>query len=259
MRKIIALFTVICIFTCMFSGCGKEELVVFAAASMTETLTKLGDKYMSEHEGVKIVFNFDSSGTLKTQIEEGAEVDVFISAGQLQMDQLDVDGSNCILGGSRIDVLENKVVLAVPESNPKAIYSFSDMVAGLNEGTVMLAMGNLDVPVGQYTQKIFKFYDLKETEIAESGNITYGSNVKEVTTQIAESMVDCGIVYQTDAFSAGLTIVDTASEEMCGRVIYPGAVMNVSKKPELARDFLAYLFSAEGEEIFEEAGFTLIN
>ena len=240
------------------------ELIVFAAASMTETLTELGSAYMAENENISIVFNFDSSGTLKTQIQEGAEVDVFISAGQKQMNQLDITAGpavntedlDFVLEGTRFNILENKVALAVPEGNPANINAYDDLIAGLKAGSIMLAMGNSDVPVGQYTQKILKHYGLREEALAAAGVITYGSNVKEVTTQVSEAAVDCGIIYQTDAFSAGLTIVDTAAAEMCGQVIYPAAVMNVSKNAEAAKAFLQYLTTAEADAVFEAVGFT---
>ena len=240
------------------------ELIVFAAASMTETLTELGNKYMEENKNVTIVFNFDSSGTLKTQIQEGADCDVFISAGQKQMDQLDItasaevnkDGLDFVLAGTRFNILENKVALAVPDGNPKGIQSYDDLIADLKDGSVILAMGNNDVPVGQYTQKILKYYELSEEELAAKGVITYGSNVKEVTTQVSEATVDCGIIYQTDAFSAGLTVVDTATAEMCGQVIYPAAVLNITKNEEAAKAFLDYLTGDAADAVFEKVGFT---
>ena len=243
------------------------ELVVFAAASMTETLTELSNAYMEENPNVDVVLNFDSSGTLKTQIQEGADCDVFISAGQLQMDQLDAnadpsvntEGLDFVLEDSRFDILENKVALAVPDDNPKNINSYDDMKAGLEDGSILLAMGNSDVPVGQYTQKILTYLGLDETALANAGNITYGSNVKEVTTQVSEAAVDCGIIYQTDAYSAGLTVVDTATPEMCGQVIYPAAVLNVSKNPDIAKDYLDFLTSDDADAVFEEVGFTAIN
>ena len=240
------------------------ELIVFAAASMTETLTELGDQYMAENENVSIIFNFDSSGTLKTQIQEGADCDIFISAGQKQMNQLDItadasvntEGLDFVLEGTRFDILENKVALAVPDDNPAGIDSYDDMIAGLSDGSVMLAMGNADVPVGQYTQKILAYYGLVEEDLAAAGSVTYGTNVKEVTTQIAEAAVDCGIIYQTDAFSAGLTVVDTATAEMCGQVIYPAAVLNITENAEAAEDFLEFLISDAADEIFSHVGFT---
>lgn len=242
------------------------EIIVFAAASMQETLTELGNLYMEEHPEITLVFNFDSSGTLKTQIQEGADCDIFISAGQKQMNQLDIsadseintEGLDFVLEGTRFDILENKVALAVPDDNPANILSYEDMIAGLNDGNILLSMGNSDVPVGQYTQKILTYFHLSEEDLAANGCITYGSNVKEVTTQVSEAAVDCGIIYQTDAFSAGLTIVDTATAEMCGQVIYPAAVLNISAHPDEAQAFLEYLTTDEADAIFEEVGFTPI-
>ena len=106
------------------------------------------------------------------------------------------DGLDELLGGTRIDLLENKVTLAVPEGNPKGIKSFDDLAEKLKSGDVLLAIGNSDVPVGQYTQKIFAHYGLDEAALASSGVLTYGSNVKEVTTQVSEGTVDCGITTQ---------------------------------------------------------------
>ena len=240
------------------------ELIVFAAASMTETLTEIGNKFMEQNPNVTIQFNFDSSGTLKTQIQNGAECDVFISAGQKQMNQLDKDASadvnteglDFVLAGSRFNILENKVTLVVPEGNPKNILSFDDLAAGLKDGSVLLAMGNSDVPVGQYTQKILKYYELDEDALAAAGCLTYGTNVKEVTTQVSEAVVDCGVIYCTDAFSAGLTIVDYATAEMCGQVIYPAAVLNVSKNVETAQAFLDFCRTPEAAAVFESVGFS---
>mgnify|MGYP004463567859 FL=1 len=240
------------------------ELIVFAAASMTETLTEIGNKFMEQNPNVTIQFNFDSSGTLKTQIQNGAECDVFISAGQKQMNQLDKDASaevnteglDFVLEGTRFNILENKVTLVIPDGNPKGIESFDDMAAGLKDGTILLGMGNSDVPVGQYTQKVLKFYELDEETLAAAGCLTYGTNVKEVTTQVSEATVDCGIIYCTDAFSAGLTIVDYATAEMCGQVIYPAAVLNVSKNVETAQAFLDFCRTPEAAAVFESVGFS---
>ena len=240
------------------------EVIVFAAASMTETLTEIGNAYMEENPEVTITFNFDSSGTLKTQIQEGADCDIFISAGQKQMNQLDInanpevntEGLDFVLEGTRFDILENKVALAVPEGNPAGIESYDDLKDGLAVGEVMLAMGNADVPVGQYTQKILAYYELSEEDLAAAGNITYGSNVKEVTTQVSEATVDCGIIYATDAFSANLTVVDTATPEMCGQVIYPAAVLNVTENEEAAKAFLEYMTEDAADAVFEAVGFT---
>ena len=242
----------------------ETELIVFAAASMTETLTELKDVYEEAHPGVTITYNFDSSGTLKTQIQEGAACDLFISAGQKQMNQLDstasaevnTEGLDIVASDTRVDLLENRVTLVVPEGNPRNINSFDDLAAALESGDILLCMGNNDVPVGQYTQKILAYYGLDETALASAGRITYGSNVKEVTTQVSEASVDCGVIYCTDAFSAGLTVVDSATAEMCGQVIYPAAVLKTAENPEEAQAFLNFLQTDEAMAVFETVGFS---
>ena len=240
------------------------ELIVFAAASLTETLNAIAQDYSAENPGVTFRFNFDSSGTLKTQIQEGADCDLFISAGQKQMNQLDItasadvntDGLDFVDPSTRVDLLENKVVLCVPEGSDKGIDSFDALAEHLKAEDILFCMGNSDVPVGQYTQKILAYYDLDEEALAAAGVITYGSNVKEVTTQISEGSVDAGVVYCTDAYSAGLTPVDEATAEMCGQVIYPAAVLKAAPNAEATREFLAYLQTDRAATVFEGVGFT---
>ena len=241
------------------------ELIVFAAASMTETLTEIAELYKTAAPEVTVTYNFDSSGKLLTQIKEGADCDLFISAAPTQMNAMDgsligdteknPDGLDLIVTDSRIDLLENKVTLAVPEGNPKGIKSFGQLAELLKGGEVLLAMGNSDVPVGQYTQKLFAYYELDEATLADAGKLTYGNNVKEVTSQVSEAAADCGIIYATDAYSAGLTVVDSATAEMCGQVIYPAAVMQ-GKKEAAAQAFLAYLQADAAMTVFESVGFT---
>ena len=277
-KSIATLLAVAVSMTACLTGCGrtntntnadaseKTELVVFAAASMTETLNQIKTDYEAQHKDITLTYNFDSSGTLKTQIQEGATCDVFISAAQKQMDQLDASKDETanpekldfINSDSRMDLLENKVVLVVPENNPENINSFDDLKSKLESGDVLLAMGNSDVPVGQYTQKILQYWGLDEKALADAGEITYGSNVKEVTTQVSEGSADCGVVYYTDAYSAGLKIVGEATEEMCGKTIYPAAVMKNSEHPEQAQEFLAYLSSDAAAKVFEKVGFAAV-
>ena len=242
------------------------ELTVFAAASMTETLNRIAEDYKAVEPNVSLTFNFASSGDLLSQIKEGADCDVFISAAPKQMNALDgslkddadknPDGLDELLDGTRIDLLENKVVLAVPEGNPKGIESFDKLAEQMKAGEVFLAIGNSDVPVGQYTQKIFAHYGLDEQSLADAGVLTYGSNVKEVTTQVSEGAVDCGIIYATDAYSAGLESVDEATADMCGQVIYPAAVLRNSAHPDEAKAFLDYLTGEDAGRVFESVGFT---
>lgn len=236
------------------------ELIVFAAASMKETLTRVAELYKSAAPNVTLTFTFDSSGTLKTQIEEGADCDIFISAAQKQMNQLDSaadpkvndKGLDFVLQGTRVNLLENRVVMAVPEGNPAGVASFDDV----NTGKVkLIALGNADVPVGQYSREIFTNMGVWD---AIQGKITFGSNVKEVTTWVSEGVVDCGVVYCTDAYSAGLRSVAEAPAGMLkSPVIYPAAVLNIIKHEAEARAFLDFLRTDECSAVFQEVGFSI--
>ncbi|MGN1008097.1 MAG: molybdate ABC transporter substrate-binding protein [Butyricicoccus sp.] len=270
--------------SCMLAGCGASssspsasssagaasssaesepvELTVFAAASMTETLTEIQALYAEEAPNVTLVYNFDSSGTLKTQIEQGAVCDLFLSAGQKQMNQLDIDadasvntdGLDFVDGSTRCDLLENKVVMIVPEGSDKGITSFED--AGTDKVS-LIALGNSDVPVGQYSEQIFTSLGLWDSLNADS-KISFGTNVKEVLTQVEQAAVDCGVVYQTDAAaSSGVEVVAEAPEGSCAPAIYPVAVLKTSEHPDEARAFLEFLKTDACAEIFTQAGFTV--
>lgn len=275
LRKVFACVTM-CSMVLSLAGCGTSQatetkenaeaaevtLNVFAAASMTETLTEIQEMYKEVAPNVTLVFNFDSSGTLKTQIQEGADCDVFISAAQKQMNQLDKDadpevnteGLDYLLEGTRINLLENMVVLAVPDGNPKGIESFADLGT---DKLSLLALGNEDVPVGQYSEEILTNLGMLD-QLEQENKITYGSNVKEVTTQVSEAAADAGIIYATDAYSAGLSVVAQADDTMCKQVIYPAAVLNISENQDAAEAFLDYLKTDDCMKVFEEVGFTAV-
>ena len=235
------------------------ELVVFAAASMTETLNKIADMYKDVAPNVTLVYNFDSSGTLKTQIQEGADCDVFISAGQKQMNQLDITADpevnteqlDFVIEDSRFNLVKNTCVLCVPEGNPAGIEGFEDVNT---DKVSLIALGNSDVPVGQYSEQIFTSLGCWDDI---QNRITFGSNVKEVTTQVSEAAVDCGIVYATDAYSAGLSWVAVADDSMCKPPVYPAAVLNITKNENAARAFLDFLRTDACSEVFESVGFAI--
>lgn len=240
------------------------ELIVFAAASMTEALQGIQADYEASRK-VTLVFTFLGSNDLVRLMKEGAPCDVFISAGQKQMDQIDIagpsevntDGTDLVLQGSRFDLLENKVALAVPDGNPAGITGFDDMIARLREGTLFMAVAAENVPVRGYTDKLFAYFG---TAVADHARLmSIGSDVKAVTALVSEAAVDCGIVYRTDAFSAGLEVIDTATGEMCGRVVYPAAAISASEHPEEALAFLEYLRSPEFGAVLESIGFTPLN
>lgn len=231
----------------------ESDLTVFAAASMTESLNELKDIFEKDNADIKLSYNFDSSGTLKTQIEEGADCDVFISAAKKQMNELeglDKGKESLIDSDSRFDLLENEVTLAVKEDSDKDISSFDD----LNTDKVSsIALGNSDVPVGQYSEELLTNLGIWE-DIQDK--VIFGSNVKEVTTWVSEDVVDCGIIYSTDANTAGLKIVDRVdSSKFENRIIYPAALTKNSKNKEAGEKFLEFLQTDKAQEVFEKYGF----
>lgn len=245
------------------AGAKRRTLTVFAAASLTEALQQIGRQFERRHAGVTVKFNFDSSGTLCTQIAEGAKADVFFSAAEKQMDQLDggldgQEGADMVDHATRVDLLQNKVVLCVPDGNPKHVQSFDDLAKALAAHEVLMAMGNADVPVGQYTQRILAHFGLDESALAQAGCISYGSNVKEVAAQVREASVDCGVVYATDAKAERLSQVDAATEAMCGSVTYPVATLKAAPEPKLASAFLDFLQTKAASARFADSGFTVL-
>lgn len=230
----------------------KKDLVVFAAASMTEALEELKTEFEKENPNLSLTFNFDSSGTLKTQIDEGADCDVFVSAAQKQMDEL--EGEDKIDKETRFDLLENEVTLAVAKGNEKGIKDFKDLE---KDEVEKIALGNADVPVGQYSEEILKNLGIWD-KIQDK--VTLGSNVKEVTSWVSEKAADCGIVYKTDAKTAGLETVAVADDSMLeNKVIYPAALLKNSKNPEEGKKYLEFLKGEKASEILDKYGFKPLN
>ena len=233
----------------------KKKLNVYGAASMTETMQEIKKVYEEKHKDIELVYTFDSSGTLKKQIEQGSDVDIFISEASKQMNALDKsktpDAKVVIDESSRFNLLENKVVLAVIKGNSSGLKDFTDLT---KPEISKIALGNSDVPVGQYSEELLK--NLKIWDEIQS-KVTFGSNVKEVTTWIKEGVANCGIIYATDAYSAGLEVVATAKEGMIKTpVLYPAAVLKNSKNSKEAKEFLEFLKGDECKAIFEKVGFT---
>lgn len=239
----------------------KTEIVVFAAASMTDTMNEIVEMYKAVEPDVNIVYNFDSSGTLKTQIQEGADCDIFISAAQKQMNQLDVNGGDENTEGldfvdadTRFNLVSNSVVLITPVGNPADVESFEDLAS---DKVSLIALGNSDVPVGQYSEEIFNYMGIWD-ELNSESKITFGSNVREVLAQVEEGAVDCGVVYSTDAATTDKVEIAAAAPEGSHQdVTYPAAVLKTSKNPEAAKAFIDYLKTGECTEVFEKAGFVI--
>jgi len=222
------------------------SLTIFAAASLTEALNEIATLYKAS----TLTFNFESSGTLQKQIENGAEADLFISAGQKQMDAI---AETYIDAATRKDLLVNKVVLIVPKNSKKNLKSFEDC---LTDKVSLLAIGNSSVPVGQYAEEIFKSMNGWEKITAKA---SLGTNVKEVLSQVENASVDAGVVYATDAATAkNVKIVAWAPAKSHKPAIYPAAVLKNSKQAQEAKAFLDFLSSPKAVAVFKKIGFEMV-
>lgn len=260
MKKLATLILAMTLCLSVSLAAAETELVVFAAASMTEALNEIAVNYKKVEPDVTLVFNFDSSGTLKTQLCEGAEADIFISAGQKQMNEIDItadasvntEGNDLVMDGTRFDLLTNTVVLVVPSDSTADISSFED-VAG--DKVSLMALGNSDVPVGQYAHDVFEYLGIWQ-KLNDQGKITFASNVKEVLAQVEASAVDCGVTYISDAVTSdGVRVAASAPEGSHKPVCYPAAALKGAKSPEAALAFLEYLKGEECAEVFKRIGF----
>lgn len=260
MMRLMAFITALILTLTVCSGCRSRkapdemvEIHVFAAGSLTAALTEAASLFESSRTGIKLVFTFDSSGTLRTQIQEGAVCDVFISAASDPMDQLDLTkgGVDFVLTETRADLLRNKIVLTVPDGNPAGIRSFAELVS---PAVARIAVGNADVPAGQYAEEVLRFLDISETV---KNRVTYGSNVRELIAWTRAGSVDCSIVFGTDATTAGLEVIETAPDEwLVTPIVYPVAVLKKSRHIDAAREFLEFLQSGPGMDIFIQYGFS---
>ena len=207
-------------------------LTVFAAASMTESMNMIAEAYKK-------------------------------SAPDVKMDQIDIKADpkvntkklDLVLEGTRFNIVSNKVVMVVPKGhNPKGISDFRDAVT---EKVFLIALGNSDVPVGQYSEEIYKNLGLWD-KLKSMNKISYASNVKEVLSQVAAGAVDCGIVYSTDAAtSKGVDVVAEAPKGSHKPITYPAAILKKAKNPEAAAAFVDFLKGPESSKIFNKIGFAV--
>ena len=241
----------------------ETEIQVFIAASLNTVMTELADMYNEDHPNVKITFNPDSSGTLLTQIQEGYECDIFFSAAQKQMDDLEADG--LMVEGTRANVVNNQVVVVTLKDSGTQVTGLEDI--GKAE-SIALAGGS--VPVGRYTrQALINLGMLPETddpasittqEISDAlggVEISEQDNVSKVLTAVVEGSCEAGATYYSDTygFEDQLDILQTVNYDLTGNVIYPIArVVNEEAddaQNQAADDFLAFILSDEAKEVFE--------
>ncbi|MEI0551057.1 molybdate ABC transporter substrate-binding protein [Brachyspira intermedia] len=228
-----------------------KEILVLAAASLTDVLTELANNYKTE-TGTTVTFSFASSGALQTQIEAGSPADIFFSAAQKQMDAL--QEKDLIDTDTRKDLLENKVVLISPTNSTLHIKSFTDMT---NANVTKIGLGEpKSVPVGQYSEEILSNLSILDTVKQKA---VYGSDVRNVLSWVRTGEVDCGIVYATDAQIANdINIIAEAPEGTHKKVIYPIATIKSSANKKEAKKFIDYISNDKAAEIFKNYGFTVI-
>ena len=226
------------------------ELTILAAASLTDVCNEIKAEYEAAHPNVTLNFSYGASGALQTQIEEGAPADLFFSAATKQMTALDEEG--LMDSDSIVNLLENKVVLIVPEDSDKDITSFEDVAT---DKVRMIGLGEPgSVPVGQYSEEIFTSLGILDT-VKEKAN--YGSDVRTVLSWVETGAVDCGVVYATDAYvGEKIKIICEAPEGSCKRVIYPVGIVKASEHADAAAEFLAYLQTDHAMQKFEGYGFS---
>jgi len=243
-------FILVLLIALSLAGCTSptKTLTISAASSLKNSLESIKVLYKQAKPNVEVTFNFGSSGDLQQQIENGAPVDVFVSAAKKQMNALEEKG--LLLNGTKKNLLENKLVLITPKDK-KIIKGFEDLAT---DTVKQIAIGEpASVPAGQYAQEVFtKFGFLDKIK----PKTIYGKDVKQVLTYVEQGEVDAGVVYATDAkASSKVNIVSTAPKDSHTPVIYPVAVIKASKNEATSKEFIEFLFSDTAKAVFKADGF----
>jgi molybdate transport system substrate-binding protein len=252
--KTIAVIIVVAMIMMPLASCADKQkditLNISAAASLTDALNEINTAYMDANKNITIVSNYAASGTLQTQIEQGATCDVFISAAAKQMNNLETGG--LILSDTRINLLKNSIVLIINKNSTLDIDSFEDLTG---ENVKLISVGDPSfVPAGTYAYQLFDLLGITE---ALKDKLMQGSNVREVLAYVETGNVDAGLVYATDAvITDGVKIVASAPDEINSKIIYPAAIVKASENADAAADYLDYLLGAEAMAVFEKYGFS---
>ena len=257
---IVSVLTMLVISAAVLTGCGststtEQEPVTInlaVATSLTGVMADIDALYIEQNPNVTIVPTFASSGTLQTQIQNGAPVDIFISAGASQMDTL--QNGSLIVNESRKNLLRNTIVLIVPDDSTLGITSFTDLT---NASVTMIAIGDpASVPAGKYGKSALDFYGIYSQV---QSKLNFCADVRQVLTYVESKNVDAGIVYSTDALTSNaVKVVAQGPDSVNAKIVYPVAVIESSQIKNAAQDYEDFLFSTEAGAIFEEYGFTLV-
>lgn len=260
-KKLFTVLLIAVLSLCMLTACTNNsepaaqtepiDLYVAAAASLTDVMTEISENYKAVAPNVNVIFTFDASGKLQTQIEEGAPADVFVSAAKKQMNALNEKG--LVVADSIKNLLVNKIVLIAPAGAQTELTSFEDLAA---DKVSMVAIGDpASVPVGQYAEEVFTSLGIWD-QVQAKANL--GSDVRTVLSWVEAGEVECGVVYATDsATTAGVTVICEAPAGSHKQITYPAAVVTASQQQEAAQAFIDYLFSESAVASFEAAGFTM--
>ena len=235
---------------CNTNTASKETTITLAAAASLKNCmdNELIPMFNEKYPNIKVQTTYDGSGKLQSQIEEGADIDVFMSAALKQMNSLNEEG--LIEEGSIIELLENKVVLIVPKNSNKEIKTFKDILK-----SDKIAIGDpKSVPAGQYAKELFENLNIWD-EVLEKSSL--GTNVTEVLNWVSEGSADAGVVYSTDAASNDkVKVVLEAKEGTVSKVIYPVGIIKNSSNKEEAKSFIDFLQNDEVINTFESYGFS---
>ncbi len=227
------------------------ELKVSAAASLTNAMKAIETLYVKENNDIKIIYNFASSGSLQRQIEQGAPVDIFISAAPKQMNALEQKG--LILNKNRQDLLTNQMILIVPRDKNKSVTEFKSL---LRDKIEKIAIGEpKSVPAGKYAKEVLTSLGIfKKIE----SKLVYAKDVRQVLSYVETGNVDAGIVYSSDTkITDKITIAAIAPKDSHSPIIYPIALLKDSKNIQAAKEFLEYISSSQTETEFKKYGFAL--
>lgn len=257
MKKLMMRLLVAAMAVCAVSGCAsdtkeEETILVAAAASLKNVYEEeLIPMFEEKYENVTVEGTYDSSGKLQTQIEEGIDADIFMSAATTQMTALDEEG--LIASDTIVNLLENKIVLIVPSDSQLNLTSFEDIAT-----VDSIALGDPEsVPAGQYAKEALTNLNIWDSI---QSKVSFATNVTEVLNQVAEASADAGIVYATDAASMSdkvKVIAEAPEGSLAEKVIYPVAVLKNSEHSETAKAFVEFLQTDEAIAAFEKYGFTV--
>lgn len=250
-RMLMVLLILVCIAIMVFPGCKAKKSVsitVSAAASIQNAMQEIETQYKKDNPSIELILNYASSGALQKQIEQGAPVDVFLSASSSKMDKL--QDKDLIINDTRIDLLKNSIILITP-SDFQEINTFDDLN---NSKVKKIALGAPESsPAGKYAKEALQTLGLWE-QIQDK--LVLAKDVRQVLSYVETGNVDAGIVYRTDIINSDkVSLISEAPEETHTPIVYPVAIVKSCEHIEEAKGFISFLESEAAKNIFKKYGF----